>query len=183
MAYHHDDRSNLGRIGIIMYGIDPAGNETKEFKQVMSLYSKVALIKKIKAGDRVGYGLTYTADEDEYLATIPIGYADGLIRKNQGRNVYINGKYFEIVVVVIGNNSDNTTLSYQQTMTTFVEKNRSKSLYYVDVSGDSDYTTWLEEKLDITDGTVPQTLVYEKGKVKTAKTGALSYYRLSQLYK
>ena len=39
-------------------------------------------------------------------------------------------------VVVIGNNSDNTTLSYQQTMTTFVEKNRSKSLYYVDVSGD-----------------------------------------------
>ena len=44
MAYHHDDRSNLGRIGIIMYGIDPAGNETKEFKQVMSLYSKVALI-------------------------------------------------------------------------------------------------------------------------------------------
>ena len=56
-------------------------------------------------------------------------------------------------VVVIGNNSDNTTLSYQQTMTTFVEKNRSKSLYYVDVSGDSDYTTWLEEKLDITDGT------------------------------
>ena len=86
-------------------------------------------------------------------------------------------------VVVIGNNSDNTTLSYQQTMTTFVEKNRSKSLYYVDVSGDSDYTTWLEEKLDITDGTVPQTVVYEKGKVKTAKTGALSYYRLSQLYK
>lgn len=41
--------------------------------------------------------MTYTADEDEYLATIPIGYADGLIRKNQGRNVYINGKYFEIV--------------------------------------------------------------------------------------
>ena len=67
-------------------------------------------------------------------------------------------------VVVIGNNSDNTTLSYQQTMTTFVEKNRSKSLYYVDVSGDSDYTTWLEEKLDITDGTVPQTLVYENEK-------------------
>ena len=35
-------------------------------------------------------------------------------------------------VVVIGNNSDNTTLSYQQTMTTFVEKSRSKSLDYVE---------------------------------------------------
>lgn len=97
MAYHHDDRSNLGRIGIVMYGIDPAGEENNEYKQVMSLYSKVALVKKIKAGDRVGYGLTYTAKEDEFLATIPIGYADGLIRKNQGRKVYINGKYFEIV--------------------------------------------------------------------------------------
>lgn len=97
MAYHQDDRSNLGRIGIVMYGIDPAGNESDEYKQVMSLYSKVALVKKIKAGDRVGYGLTYTAKQDEYLATIPIGYADGLIRKNQGRKVYINGKYYEIV--------------------------------------------------------------------------------------
>ena len=97
MTYHHDDCSNLGRIGIIMYGIDPAGNESCEFKQVMALYSKVSMIKKIKAGDRVGYGLTYTAIEDEYLATVPIGYADGLIRKNQGRKVYINGNLYEIV--------------------------------------------------------------------------------------
>lgn len=86
-------------------------------------------------------------------------------------------------VVVIGNSSDNTTLAYQETMTTFVEKNRNESLYYVDISKDENYTTWLEEKLEITNGTVPQTLVYEKGKVKTSKTGALSYYRLAQLFK
>ena len=97
MAYHEDTRSNLGRIGITMYGIDPAGNESNDFKQVMSLYSKVVLVKKIKAGERIGYGLTYTAKEDEYIATVPIGYADGLIRKNQGRQVYLKGKYFEIV--------------------------------------------------------------------------------------
>ena len=47
MAYH-DDRSNLGELELLCMGIDPAGNETKEFKQVMSLYSKVALIKKLK---------------------------------------------------------------------------------------------------------------------------------------
>lgn len=86
-------------------------------------------------------------------------------------------------VVVIGNSSDNTTLAYQETMTSFVEKNRNESLYYVDISKDENYTTWLEEKLEITNGTVPQTLVYEKGKVKTSKTGALSYYRLAQLFK
>ena len=73
------------------------GEEETKFKQVMSLYTKVAMIKKIPAGDQVGYGLTYTAKEDEYIATLPIGYADGFIRKNQGRKVYINGKYYEIV--------------------------------------------------------------------------------------
>lgn len=97
MTYHHDTGSNLGRIGIVMYGVDPAGNESNEYKQVMSLYSKVSMVKKIKAGDRVGYGLTYTANQDEYIATLPVGYADGIIRKNQGRKVYINGSYFEIV--------------------------------------------------------------------------------------
>ena len=86
-------------------------------------------------------------------------------------------------VVVIGNNSDSSKLSYQDTMTTYLEKHRGKSLYYVDISSDSDYTTWLEEKLDITDGTVPQTIVYKDGKVSKNKTGALSYYRLAQLFK
>ena len=97
MTYHHDTGSNLGRIGIVMYGLDPAGNETDEYKQVMSLYSKVSMVKLIKKGERVGYGLTYQAENDEYIATVPIGYADGLIRKNQGRKVYINGNYYEIV--------------------------------------------------------------------------------------
>lgn len=86
-------------------------------------------------------------------------------------------------VVVIGNKNDTATLSYQDTMTTFLEKNRSESLYYVDVSSDSNYTAWLEENLDITDGTVPQTIVYKDGKVSKNKTGALSYYRLAQLFK
>lgn len=97
MAYHHDDKSNLGRIGISMYGCDPAGSTNHDYKQVMSLFTKVALVKQIHKGDKVGYGLTYTASKDEYLATLPIGYADGFIRSNQGRQVYINGNYYEIV--------------------------------------------------------------------------------------
>lgn len=97
MMYHEEPKSHLARIGIAMYGIDPAGNESQQLKQVMSLYTKVAMIKKIQKGERVGYGLTYTALEDEYIATLPIGYADGFIRANQGREVYINGKYYPIV--------------------------------------------------------------------------------------
>ena len=86
-------------------------------------------------------------------------------------------------VVVIVNNSDSATLAYQDTMTEFLTRNRRKSLYYVDISNDSTYSTWLEKKLDITDTTVPQTIVYEDGKITTNTTGALSYYRLAQLFK
>ena len=97
MMYHHEEKSNLARIGIAMYGVDPAGEESVHLKQVMSLYSRVVMIKKIKKGEKIGYGLTYTAPEDEYIATLPIGYADGFIRANQGRDVYIQGKYYPIV--------------------------------------------------------------------------------------
>lgn len=86
-------------------------------------------------------------------------------------------------VVVIGSNNDSSTLSYQDTMVTYLEKNRSETIYYVDVSNDTGYTTWLEENFDITDGTVPQTIVYKDGKISSHKKGAISYYRLAQLFK
>lgn len=97
MLYHPEAQSNLSRIGIAMYGVDPTGEENEELKQVMSLYSKVAMVKVVPKGEKIGYGMTYKTEEDEYIATIPIGYADGFIRANQGRNVYINGKYYPIV--------------------------------------------------------------------------------------
>lgn len=97
MAYYDDQKSNMGRLGITMYGCSPAGKEGESFRQVMSLYTKIAMVKTILPGDKVGYGLTYTAKEKEYIATLPIGYADGFIRKNQGRHVYINGHFYEIV--------------------------------------------------------------------------------------
>ena len=53
MTYHHDEKSNMGRLGITMYGCSPNGEEETKFKQVMSLYTKVAMIKKIPAGDQV----------------------------------------------------------------------------------------------------------------------------------
>ncbi|WP_294579800.1 hypothetical protein [uncultured Thomasclavelia sp.] len=85
-------------------------------------------------------------------------------------------------VVVIGNDDDTTTQSYQATMTQFVENHRGEKLYYVDVSDDDDYANWLEEDLGITNSTVPQTIVYEDGEVKTSRTGAITYYRLTQMY-
>lgn len=97
MMYHHEEKSNMARIGIAMYGVDPAGEESETLKQVMSLYTKVAMVKKVPKGEKIGYGFTYQTSDDEYIATLPIGYADGFVRANQGRNVYINGNYYPIV--------------------------------------------------------------------------------------
>lgn len=95
--YHHENFTNMVRAGIAIYGIEPDGHENTPLKQVMTLMTKVVMVKPIKKGECVGYGFTYQAKEDEYIATVPIGYADGIIRKNQNRYVYINDKEYQIV--------------------------------------------------------------------------------------
>lgn len=97
MMYHGETATNMTRIGIAMYGLDPSGEENDTLKQVMSLYTRVAMVKKVHQGEHIGYGYTYQANEDEYIATLPIGYADGFIRANQGRCVVIHDKEYPIV--------------------------------------------------------------------------------------
>lgn len=82
------------RCGIAMFGMTSFDTE---LKQVMSLKSKLICVKKIFAFDYLGYAYTYMSKQDEWIGTIPIGYADGWVRKNQGRNVYLGGTPCEIV--------------------------------------------------------------------------------------
>ena len=90
------------RPGQIIYGYMPEGHaETQEraaklprFESALGLFSRVVHIHKIKAGDTVGYGATYKCNEDTWIGTIPIGYADGLNRHLGRGNAYclVNGK-------------------------------------------------------------------------------------------
>ena len=98
--WHRECSGNVVRFGITMYGLNPSGEELKlppMFKAALSLTSEVAAIKQIGKGDSVGYGKTYTAEESEWIATIPIGYADGWPRCMQGFKILIDGQYCEIV--------------------------------------------------------------------------------------
>ncbi|MEG2329264.1 alanine racemase [Anaerorhabdus sp.] len=89
-----DNLTNYGRLGISMYGISTYMND---LKPVFSLYSTIACIKEVDAGETISYGATYTTSSKEIIATLPIGYADGWLRKNQGRNVYVDGDFAPIV--------------------------------------------------------------------------------------
>ena len=89
------DFINACRMGIIMYGF--SSNEKLKLNSTFSLYSEVIQINKLHKGDSLGYDGKYIADDDVKIAVVSIGYADGVIRQNSNRNVYINNKKYPIV--------------------------------------------------------------------------------------
>ncbi|MFC4559899.1 alanine racemase [Virgibacillus kekensis] len=84
------------RFGISLYGLYPSTvvkNEREiDLQPAFSLHTRLIHVKKIEAGESVSYGATYTAEREEWIGTIPIGYADGWTRKLQGIDVLVDGK-------------------------------------------------------------------------------------------
>jgi alanine racemase len=93
---------NLVRLGISMYGLSPSA-EMKEklpfpLEEAFSLHSQLVHIKKLSPGDTVSYGATYAAKEEEWVGTLPIGYADGWQRRlSPGAEVLIRGERVPII--------------------------------------------------------------------------------------
>lgn len=92
---------NAVRFGISMYGLAPSDYVKSilpfSLQPAFSLETELINVKQIEAGESVGYGKQFTASEPVYIGTLPIGYADGLIRKLQGQEVLIDGKRVPIV--------------------------------------------------------------------------------------
>lgn len=84
------------RLGISLYGLSLDQNQS-DLRPALKLVSKIVEIKQLKKHDYLGYGITYQAKEDERIAILPLGYADGFIRKNQGGYVEINHTKYKIV--------------------------------------------------------------------------------------
>jgi alanine racemase len=93
---------DMVRVGISLYGLWPSretlvsAKEKKvklELKPVLSWKTRIAQIKKVKAGESVGYGLTERVSSDSLIAILPVGYYDGFDRKlSSVGNVLIGGK-------------------------------------------------------------------------------------------
>ncbi|MCF0110642.1 MAG: alanine racemase, partial [Erysipelotrichaceae bacterium] len=88
-----DDFTNAVRIGLGVYGV----STTRPLHPVLSFYTRVAMCKKVEANQTISYSCTYTTTEDEWICTLPVGYADGWLRKHQGRLCYIDGHYVPFV--------------------------------------------------------------------------------------
>ncbi len=99
---HPATRRSMVRIGIAMYGISP-GHGVDDLcaglRPAMQLRARVSYVKMARAGSRISYGRVHKFERDATVATIPIGYADGVPRRLSatGGEVLIGGRRRPIV--------------------------------------------------------------------------------------
>lgn len=86
---------DMVRIGIGLYGIAPTENEQRHLENVVNLKTTISQIKNVSARDTIGYNRKGIANHDMQIATIGIGYADGLSRRlgNGMGKMLVNGKF------------------------------------------------------------------------------------------
>jgi len=79
---HPESHFDMVRCGIAIYGLHPAPStrDVVDLKPAMSVKARVLLVKRISMGEGVSYGLTYRAAAPTTIATVPLGYADGVHR-------------------------------------------------------------------------------------------------------
>lgn len=92
---------DMVRPGVILYGMYPSSEVDKSrlsLKTAMTLKSKITFVKEVEPGRGVSYGKEYITDKVTKIATVPIGYADGYLRRlaKEGRMI-VNGQQVPII--------------------------------------------------------------------------------------
>ncbi len=101
---------DMVRAGIALYGADPMNDDPADhgLEPALALYSYVATVKPIAAGQSTGYGRRFVARRDSHIATIPIGYGDGFVRAFANNcDVLIGGRRYPVCGMV---SMDNITV-------------------------------------------------------------------------
>jgi alanine racemase len=97
VCFHDDAFFDMVRPGILLYGYAPEG-ASLAVKPVMELVSRIVFIKKVRQGETVSYGRTWTAVRDTVAATIPVGYGDGLPRRlSNNFQVRIRNRWYPLI--------------------------------------------------------------------------------------
>lgn len=98
---HPECHLDMVRAGVVLYGLKPSEKLRllPELQPVMSLKSVISHIKEVYPGETVSYGRSFLANRKMTVATVPIGYADGLWRANGMTECYmlVNGHYAPII--------------------------------------------------------------------------------------
>lgn len=112
---HEDACFDMVRPGILLYGYSPVENPPIFVEPVMELITRIVLIKTMRVGEAVSYGRTWTVSEETRIATIPVGYGDGLPRGLSGNfSVRIQRRFYPLAgrvcmdqcMIDLGNDTD-----------------------------------------------------------------------------
>jgi alanine racemase len=95
---HEASRYDLVRTGLVMYGIAPQGAESSELTPVMSVRTELIALRDLPVGAPVGYDQTFRTTRPSRIATVPMGYGDGLMRSASNRgHMLVRGQLCPIV--------------------------------------------------------------------------------------
>jgi alanine racemase len=99
---HPEAELDMVRAGIVLYGISPSDSirkSTDGLMPAMKLKTVVLQVKELLPGEFVSYGRTYQAEEKRTVATLPIGYADGFLRRNSkiGTELEVSGRRAKLI--------------------------------------------------------------------------------------
>jgi alanine racemase len=86
--YANDLDANVGRLGIGLYGVNESPHERLDLQPVLEMISLVSSIKHIPAGEKVGYGKTFESQKPTIVATVPVGYNEGVDRRLSNRGYF-----------------------------------------------------------------------------------------------
>ncbi|MBU2514369.1 alanine racemase [bacterium] len=105
---------NMVRISILPTGVYPSkicrriNLNGEELQSAMEVFSCVSLVKQLLPGDKLGYGMHFTAEKETEIAILPVGYGDGYPRLRNKGHVLIHGKQAPIIG---GNGMDATMVN------------------------------------------------------------------------
>lgn len=99
---HRESWGNMVRPGGVLYGlwrdVLPLSISNAGLLPVMSLHSRISLLKWVPPGETIGYGCTFEASRRSLIATLPVGYHDGYMRGLSNRaHVIVRGTYSPVV--------------------------------------------------------------------------------------
>ncbi len=92
--YSKQTYGNVARLGIGLYGINSSFVKELNLKPVLQIQSIISSVKKIKAGKQVGYNNAYRLERDSIIATVPVGYFEGVDRRLSNCGYFKIGETF-----------------------------------------------------------------------------------------
>lgn len=81
VKYTNDGIGNLVRVGIGLYGVVSTPVEGESLRPVLSMHTEISSVRRIEVGETVGYNATFTASSERKIATVPVGYYEGVDRR------------------------------------------------------------------------------------------------------